>query len=248
VSSRWIVAAVLVALAVACHEDTVPAADAPRFIERVVPARRRTDGARAPLLVLLHGIGADENDLVGLAPSLDPRFTVVSLRAPRPYHVGYAWFQIDWKPDGSIVPNATQARETLADLVRWLAAVPARLDADPDRLYLLGFSQGAMMSFGVLRTAPERLAGVVALSGLFDEDIFAAPADAAATARVPVFLAHGTHDDVLPLARGRAVRDFFQPRQRDVTYREYPVAHSIAPDELHDVAAWLTAQLDQPRP
>ena len=132
--------------------------------------------------------------------------------------------------------------------MRWITATPARLGTDPERLYLLGFSQGAMMSLGVLRAAPDRIAGVVALSGLFDPGLFPEAAPAAATARVPLFIAHGTRDDVLPIARGRAARDFFQPLVRDVTYREYPVAHGIAPDELHDVATWLAARLDQPRP
>lgn len=226
----------------------MPAADPPRLVERVVAARRSAPGSPPPLLVLLHGIGADENDLIDLAPALDPRFTVVSVRAPRSYHMGYAWFQIDWRRDGSIVPDAAQARATLADLVRWLDAAPARLGADPARLYLLGFSQGAMMSLGVLRTAPDRLAGVVALSGLFDDSLVPASAPASAIARVPLFVAHGTRDDVLPIARGRALRDVFQPLVRDFTWREYTVAHGIAPDELRDVAAWLTARLDQPRP
>ena len=217
----------------------------PHLVERVAQARRTTPGVSPPLLVLLHGIGADENDLFSLASKLDPRFTVVSVRAPRPYHTGYAWFDIVWRPDGSIVPNVAQARETLADFVRWIAAVPARLGADAKRVYLLGFSQGAMMSLGVLRTAPGRLAGVVALSGRFTDALFETTPPAAAMGSVPLFVGHGTQDDILPIANGRAVRDAFQPLVRDFTYREYPVPHAIAPAELRDVAAWLTSHLDR---
>src|SRR5439155_16129454 len=90
-----------------------------------------------PLLVLLHGIGADENDLLPLARRLDPRFTVVSLRAPRPYHQGYAWFHIDFRPDGTVVPDVSQARATLGDLLGWLDAAPARLETDPTRTFVL---------------------------------------------------------------------------------------------------------------
>ena len=199
----------------------------------------------ARVLLLIHGYGADENDLVSLAHELDPRLTVVSLRAPRRYHVGYSWFHIDWKPDGSVVPDVAQARETLADLVRWLRAAPARLGADAKRLYLLGFSQGAMMSLGVLRAAPERLAGVVALSGRWSAQLFDALADDDTFTRVPLFVAHGTHDDVLPIANGRAIRDAFQPVMRDFTYHEYAVAHGISGEEVRDVGAWLTARLDR---
>src|SRR5262249_59666988 len=108
--------------------------------------------------------------------------------APHPYDVGFAWFRIDFRPGGAIVPDRTQAEATLADLVRWLAAAPARLGTDPDRTYLLGFSQGAMMSLGVLVTAPERIAGVVALSGRAPDDLFAGGAPRDAVARVPLFV------------------------------------------------------------
>jgi phospholipase/carboxylesterase len=122
----------------------------------------------------------------------------------------------------------------------------ARHGTDPHRLYLLGFSQGAMMSLGVLRAAPDHLGGVIALSGRFSEDLFDASSSADAVARVPLFVGHGTHHNVLPTANGRAVRDFFQPRVRDFTYREYPVGHGIAAEELRDVAAWLAQRLPQP--
>jgi phospholipase/carboxylesterase len=196
------------------------------------------------MLVLLHGIGSNEKDLAPLASDFDPRLLVVSLRAPRPYHGGWAWFGLDFPGGGEVVPNVEQAHETVADLVRWLTAAPARLGADPEQVYLLGFSQGAMMSLAVLRTAPERIAGVVALSGLFDDRLVATPATDAAVAHVPVFVAHGVDDRVLPIADGRAVRDRFQPIVEDFTYREYPMAHTIGPDEKRDVAAWLAARID----
>src|SRR5262249_46573656 len=122
-------AVALAAALVACDGPGRSIADAPPpLVERVVPARAAV-GARPPPLVLLHGIGADENDLVPLAARLDPRLTVVSLRAPRRYegHGGYAWFQIDWRSDGTIVPDAAQARAAVADLDRWIAAAPGRL-------------------------------------------------------------------------------------------------------------------------
>jgi phospholipase/carboxylesterase len=216
---------------------------APQWTERVVSARR-TAGEAPPLLVMLHGLGGDESNLVPLAEHVDPRFLVVSVRAPRPHRGGFAWFRLTWIAAGDVEPDREQARESLADLVRWIAAAPERLGADHRRVFLLGFSQGAMMSLGALRAAPDRLAGVVALSGHFDEDLFDREAPADAVARVPLFVAHGTHDDVLPIANGRAIRDFFTPRLRNVTYREYPIAHAIGPDELRDVSAWLRQRLE----
>jgi phospholipase/carboxylesterase len=214
---------------------------APAWVERTVGPRVAAPDGRPPLLVLLHGIGADERDLLPLAPALDPRLLVVGLRAPHRYQVGHAWFQIDFRL-GGIVPDVAQARRTLVDLVAWLEAAPGRLGADERRLFLLGFSQGAMMSLGVLLTAPERLAGVVALSGRSPEGLFEMRVERQAVARVPVLAAHGTRDDVLPVAEGRRIRDGFTWLQ-DFTYREFPVAHGISDDEVALVADWLGRRL-----
>lgn len=213
----------------------------PQFTERVVAPRRARPGP-PPLLVLLHGIGADEHDLLPLAGAVAPQCTTVSLRAPYHYSVGYAWFHLDFRPGGEVVPDVAQARTALRDLVAWLEAAPARLGTDPTHTYLLGFSQGAMMSLGVLRTIPERLAGVMALSGRFAAPLFEATAPPEAVARVPVLVAHGTYDDVLPIANGRATRDALTPLVHDLTYREFPVAHGISDDEVTFVAGWLAAR------
>ena len=98
-----------------------------------------------------------------------------------------------------------------------------------------------MMSLGVLHTQPELLAGVLALSGRFPGDAFGEPSG---TPRdVPVFVAHGTQDDVLPIENGRQIHTALTPQVRDLTYREYPVGHGISPAELNDIAAWLPAHL-----
>jgi len=215
----------------------------PAWLERVLEARATVAGEQPPLLVLLHGIGADESDLLPIAQHLDPRLKVVSLRAPHRYQIGYAWFQIAFRSDGSVVPDVAQARDALADLVRWLEAAPGRLRTDPRRTYLLGFSQGAMMSLGALRTIPDRLAGVVALSGRWADGLFEAPAPRDEVARVPLFVAHGTYDTVLPIDNGRRTRDAFQGLSRDFTYREFPVDHGIDDAELGAVAQWLGERL-----
>jgi phospholipase/carboxylesterase len=232
------------ALLVGCGDARRAAFDGPppALVERVVQPRN-PDAGPPPLLVLLHGLGSNENDLVPVAAQLDPRFLVVSLRAPRTYQAGYAWFQITWRGAGELQPDVAQARDALGGLARWLAAAPARLGADPRRVYLLGFSQGAMMSLGVLRTVPERVAGAVALSGKFNDTLFDEP-PARRMGDVGLFVGHGTQDDLLPVTDGRAIRDLFQPLVRDFAYHEYPISHAISPAEIRDVAAWLTGRLN----
>jgi phospholipase/carboxylesterase len=194
----------------------------------------------------VHGIGADENDLFPIAGALDGRFKVVSLRAPQRYAVGHAWFQIDFRPDGTVVPDVAQARRARADLAAWIKEAPARHGTDPARTYLLGFSQGAMMSIGILQTAPEHLAGVIALSGRDPSGLFEATAERTAIARVPLLVAHGTYDDLLPVTHGRATRDAFSALSSDFTYREFPVGHGVSEDEIDLIADWLERRLGRP--
>jgi phospholipase/carboxylesterase len=235
------------ALSLGCDQESKPVtepAPPPAFVERVAEPRRPSAG-KPPLLVLLHGIGADENDLFPIARALDPRFKVVSLRAPRPYAVGRAWFDLDFRPDGSVVPDVAQAKAALADLAKWVADAPARHGTDPARTYVLGFSQGAMMDVGLLQTVPERLAGVIALSGRDPTGLFDATADRIEIGRVPLLVAHGQYDDLLPIAHGRAIRDRFDGWSRDFTYREFPVAHGVSEEEIEVIADWLTRRLDR---
>jgi phospholipase/carboxylesterase len=222
----------------------MPSAPPPWTVRTVGPQAppKNADDA-PPLLVLLHGIGADEFDLLPIAQALDPRLTVASIRAPHAYYGGCAWFHIDFLRDGTVVPDVPQAQATLADLVGWIEAAPARFRTDPARTFMLGFSQGAMMTLGVLGTIPERLAGVIAVSGRYLPDLFPRTASDEAVARVPMLVAHGTLDEVLPVTHGRATRDAFAPTSRDFTYQEFTVAHGIIDTELALIASWLSARL-----
>src|SRR4051794_33373186 len=109
-------------------------------------SRPQQAGAGAPpLLILLHGVGSNEHDLFGLAPYLDPRFLIVSARAPYVMMPGmYAWFEIGWVGTEIVVDpqQAEASRKLIGEFVQEAAAA---YGADPGRVYLLGFSQGAIM-------------------------------------------------------------------------------------------------------
>ena len=198
---------------------------------------------KPPLLLLLHGVGSNEADLFGLAPYLDARFLVVSARAPVVMgYDAYGWFNIEFTPAG-LVADVAQARASLRRLAVFLDELTDAYSADPRRVYLLGFSQGAMMSLGLTLSHPSKVAGVVAMSGRFPAELLAEARDADALAGLPVLVTHGTLDQVLPVANGRAVRDALSELPVTLTYREYPMAHEVSQESLRDVAAWLTRAL-----
>jgi len=197
-----------------------------------------------PLLLLLHGVGSNEEDLFALAPELDGRFLVISARAPNQIGPGaHAWFHVEFTADGP-QHNPEMAAASRALLVRFLDEVAEEYGVDPGRSYLMGFSQGAIMSLYVALTNPRRVAGVVGMSGRVLPEAEAEMAPAEDFNGLPVVYVHGTQDAVLPIQFGRAAREVLSKLPVDLTYREFDMPHTVSRESFEVVRAWLTARLD----
>jgi phospholipase/carboxylesterase len=198
-----------------------------------------------PLLLLLHGIGSNEHDLYGLAPFLDQRFLIISVRAPNTLGPGsYAWFDADFTPRGPVI-NPEQAEASRKTLITLLHEATTAYGADPERVYLMGFSQGAIMSASVALTQPELVAGAVLMSGRILPEILPLIASNEELTGLPFLVVHGTADMVLPISHGRASREFLSSLPVELTYHEYPMGHEVSQESLADVTTWLTEQLDK---
>ncbi|WP_345801471.1 alpha/beta fold hydrolase [Microbacterium sp. AZCO] len=194
--------------------------------------------AGRPLLVLLHGYGADENDLFGLVPYLPAEFAVAAVRAPLtpPWPApGYSWYPIEGL-DGQSPAKTTDAASRL---LHWIDAVaPA-----PTPVGLLGFSQGAAVSLQAMRLAPDRFAFAVTLSGYATPGELPGDADLAAR-RPPVFWGRGTNDDVIPEHLVAHTTDWL-PAHAELSGRVYQgLTHSVSEPELADVRVFLDKQLE----
>lgn len=192
-----------------------------------------------PMLLLLHGRGSDELDLLALADALDPRLLLVSVRAPFSMSPGYNWYELM----GPGHPEPRSFEHSLGLLNRFAGEIIQAYDVDPARLYLLGFSQGAMMAGSLTLSSPEGVAGAVLLSGYLPESL-SRETSPEALRHKPFFVAHGTNDPVLPVELGRRARDFLKSVQADLTWCEYSIEHYVDSTELHDLSTWLSAQLD----
>lgn len=191
-------------------------------------------------MILLHGYGADEHDLLPLAHELDPRLRVVSLQAPLSLGGGMrAWFRLGQKPSGEITFDAGEVRAGLQAAALAVEAVAAK----SPRPVLLGFSQGAAMAMGVLLTRPDLASAVLSLSGvpplLEPRDL--APADR--LRGLPLFAAHGLLDPLLPISLGRTLHEQMEKLGLEVEWHEYRMAHMVIPEELADARAWLQKRL-----
>ena len=205
----------------------------------------KKEAGTPPLLMLLHGIGSNEHDLYGLAPFLDERFLVISVRATNTLGPGsYAWFEVDFTAQGPVI-NPEQAEISRKTLITLLNEAVTSYGADPERVYLMGFSQGAIMSASVALTQPELVAGVVMMSGRILPEIQPLIAPKEELAGLPFIVVHGTADTVLPITYGRASRELLSSLPVELTYHEYSMGHEVSQESLNDVTTWLSAKLDK---
>ncbi|MDB2282925.1 alpha/beta hydrolase [Halorubrum ezzemoulense] len=199
-------------------------------------------GEPAPAVFVLHGRGADEEDLLPVAAELPGDLHVVSLRAPDPLQGGYTWYELDLSAGGleSSQPDADDFRRSL-DLIG--ESVERAVDAyglDADRLGLLGFSQGAITSLSLLLEDPDRYAWVVALHGYLAESH--ADLDPDGIEGKPVFVGAGAGDRVIPESRTTAAVERFETLDADVASGSFPGGHGIGPQELDAVVEFVASR------
>ena len=204
--------------------------------------RRDAAGEPEGAVVLLHGRGADERDLLPLLDVLDPERRLAGLTPRGPLALppgGAHWYVV---PRVGF-PDRDTFLATSERLAAWLAAVPEATGVPWERTVLGGFSQGAVMAYalglGPGRPSP---AGIVALSG-FIPTVAGWDVDLAAHASVPVAIGHGTHDPIIPVDFARAARARLEPAGLPLTYRETPMGHTIDPGFVPVLREWLGARV-----
>jgi phospholipase/carboxylesterase len=200
------------------------------------------DGEPAPAVFVLHGRGADEEDLLPVAAELPDDHHVVSLRAPDPLQGGYTWYELDLSAGGleSSQPDAEDFRRSLDLIVESVEAAVDAYGLDADRIGLLGFSQGAITSLSLLLEDPDRYAWVVALHGYLAESHADQSPDG--IEGKPVFVGAGAGDRVIPDSRTTAAVDRLESVGADVTSGSFPGGHGIGPQELEAVVEFVASQ------
>jgi phospholipase/carboxylesterase len=192
-----------------------------------------------PTILALHGRGSNEEDLIGLAPYLPNDFLWISPRGT--FALGpdsYEWFQITQigKPDPA------RLAEALKRIDQFIGEIMEAYPVDPNKLYLLGFSQGTIISLSYTLTQPQRIAGVVAQSGYIPHES-GLQIDEVNIRNKPFILTHGIQDPMLPVDWARRSRDTLQRLGTDVEYYEFNMGHNVSEESLHMISRWLEEQL-----
>lgn len=211
--------------------------------------RDSASGEDSSVVLFLHGYGADGADLLGLAEPLAPHLpdtVFIAVDAPEPSMAnpgGFQWFPIPWIDGSSEAAASEGLRRSAKMLDGFIDKVLAEEGIDADRLILVGFSQGTMMS---LHVAPRRLdpvAGIVAFSGRL---MFPEALGAESQSRPPVLLIHGDADDVVPFEEMKIAGEALQNADFEVYgHVQEGTGHGIAPDGLSVALAFIREQLDK---
>lgn len=203
-----------------------------------VPSGKPPD-AELPLVLVMHGRGADSNDLADIAPSLDGGYRFVFPNAPRPFEIqpgmtyGFSWFD-GWPPVGN---SFAESRE---HMLTFLDEVLKRYPTPAGKVIVSGFSQGGLMAFDVGYRTRQPIAGIVCMSGALNENDLP---DLDAHRDIPVLIVHGTADDMIPLRAARRSRAVLEEHGIEPEYHEYAMGHHVTDESLAEIRRFMAARL-----
>ncbi len=198
-----------------------------------------------PTLLALHGFGASAHDLFGIAPLVNqaiPGQEVLFLSPQGPTTIdiqpgqqGHAWFPLSG--GGEIDPMALVGARGL--LEGFIEDAMARYPIDPERLVVMGFSQGGVMAYDLALGRPERFAALIALSTWLPDAVLHGLQPDETRAELPTLVIHGKNDPMVAIDNGRASLERLQGLGIQAAWGEYEMGHEINPQALRDLLGWL---------
>jgi len=190
-----------------------------------------------PALFLIHGIGSNEQNMFPLTAGLEEKFFIFSIRGPISHPPGFAFFTIE----GYGKPHRDVFKQSLSQLTQFLEYASDRYPIDKKQLFLLGFSQGAILSMSLALTLGKKIKGIVALSGyipkIVSEDYEIKPVN-----ELSVFISHGELDQILPYEWGVEAQEYFRQLGADVTFCSYKEQHTVSIRNQQDFIKWILAK------
>ncbi|WP_204345256.1 alpha/beta hydrolase [Psychroserpens algicola] len=198
----------------------------------------------APLLIMFHGYGSDENDLFSFAQELQEELFIISVRAPHPMQpYGNAWYAINFDAQQNKWNDVEQAIESRDHIAAFIDEACAEYPVDKTNVTLLGFSQGTILSYAVALSYPEKVKNIIALSGYISEDMLADNLTDKDYSHLDFYCSHGSQDQVIPVDWARKAPKFLDQLHIKHTYSEFPVGHGVAPQNFYGFRSWLEDRL-----
>ncbi|MEJ2113141.1 MAG: alpha/beta fold hydrolase [Flavobacteriaceae bacterium] len=199
---------------------------------------------KAPVLIMLHGYGSDENDLFSFANELPKELFIISAKAPysmMPF--GNAWYAINFDAEKGKWNDNEQAIKSRDLVANFIDEVVEAYPVDKDNVTLLGFSQGTILSYAVALTYPEKVKNIIALSGYIHQDILPKNLNSKDFSNLDFYCSHGSVDQVIPVEWARKNAPFLKSLHIKHQYSEFPVGHGVAPQNFYEFKDWLVKRI-----
>ncbi|WP_404483162.1 alpha/beta hydrolase [Pseudomonas sp. HT11] len=230
----------LTLMASAAHADSTLHTDLPlSYLEQT-----QSDARNQPLVIFLHGFGSNEEDLFGIKDALPSTWTYLSARAPMPVDPqGYRWFT-KTPGDGDYNGETADLQRSAALIEDFVGKATAKYHTQSDRVFLVGFSQGAIMSYEVGLRKPALVRGIAALSGSVLPVLKAELKPSESLGKLAIFIGHGTLDQALPYASATQANEVLVGLGLMPEFHGYPgMPHTVSETEVQDLKAWLEKSL-----
>ncbi|UAB83196.1 alpha/beta fold hydrolase [Zunongwangia sp. SCSIO 43204] len=195
---------------------------------------------KAPVVFMFHGYGSNEQDLFSFAGELPEDFFVISVKAPYPMQPsGNAWYAIYFDDVNGKFSDDDQAIESRDLIAKFIDEAIEAYPINKNKVTLLGFSQGSILSYAVALSYPEKVKNVIALSGYVNKAIIKNSFENNDFEHLNFYCSHGTVDQVIPIDSARKTKPFLDQLTIKNTYSEFPVGHGVAPQNFFELKEWL---------
>jgi phospholipase/carboxylesterase len=193
-----------------------------------------------PVIFALHGIGYNEQYMLDLVEDLKEDYILIGIRGDLSYDDGYAYYYL--KGYGN--PERDLFDSSIEKLKTFIEDASNRYPIDPDRKYLIGFSQGAILSMTLALSLGDSIKGIVPMNGYIPQFV-REEYPLKSIDHLSVFLCQGARDPIFPLNIGQENYDYLEEQVETVKYTIYPTAHEISDNNKQDVVAWLRQELEK---
>ena len=196
------------------------------------------ENRKNPSIILLHGYGSDENDLFSFAEYLPKKYTIISLRAPFETPMGgYCWFSINFNNSNEKWSDHKQAYQSILNLESQIDFFIQKYNLDPDQIDLLGFSQGAVLSWTLLLDSSIKINRAVCLSGYIDKSLL--KEDIYSYRDIIAYSSHGTNDPVIPFDWAKTSIESLKENNPNVVFNSFQDAHNVSQENFQNILNWL---------
>lgn len=203
------------------------------YIERAP----KTKSPKTKVVICLHGYGSNEQDLFNMANLFPASTRFIAVQSP--ISIGpnaFAWYAID-RSGGTTKYNSHEVMLARKQLIRFVQGI--KKTYLEQEVYLMGFSQGAIMCIDMAMVYPDQFKGVMVLSGRTLVETTNDANVGTPITQLPVFIAHGRADQVLPIHYAKETQTWMREFKMNYTYMEYEMGHEISPQVLIDLKSWL---------